>query len=142
MLSTFALGIYILVTDTIKIRQTAKVEQKLVTMDTGKPFTHIPQNDVLKPLEICSFFHLADIIEAGIRFYEKTLNKNIAMRELSGKNLYSAKGNEYPGFLRIDAFPLTSRKQFLETELEQRRKKEANATNNAQSDHSTKTNAK
>lgn len=70
-------------------------------------------------------FVFVDMIEAGIRFYEKLLNKNIAMRELSGKDLYSVKGNEYSGILRMDVYPLTTRKLFFENALEELRKKEA-----------------
>lgn len=69
------------------------------------------------------------MIEAGIRFYEKLLNKNIAIRELSEKNLYSVKGNEYPGILRMNVYPLTARKHFFENALEENRKKEASEKN-------------
>lgn len=65
------------------------------------------------------------MIEAGIRFYEKLLNKNIAIRELSGKDLYSVKGNEYPGLLRMNVYPLTTRKHFFENALKELREKEA-----------------
>lgn len=47
------------------------------------------------------------------------------MRELSGKDLYSVKGNDYPGLLRFNVFLLTTRKLFLETALQEARKKEA-----------------
>lgn len=71
------------------------------------------------------FSKFSDVIESGIRFYEKLLNKNIAIRELSGSDLYSVKGNEYPGLLRYNVFPLTTRKLFLETALQEAKKKEA-----------------
>lgn len=71
------------------------------------------------------------MIESGISFYEKVLNKNIAVRELSGQNLYSVKGNEYPGILRFNVFPLTTRKFYLESKLEEARKKEAEEKNAA-----------
>lgn len=76
-------------------------------------------------------FVIADTIEAGIRYYEKLLNKNIAVRELSGKDLYSVKGNEYPGILRMNVYPLTARKQFFEHALDELRKKEAANEKNA-----------
>lgn len=63
------------------------------------------------------------MVEAGIRFYEKVLNKNIAIRELSGQDLYSVKGNEYPSLLRFNVFPLTTRKKFFEGKLEELQKK-------------------
>lgn len=49
----------------------------------------------------------------------------MAVRELAGKDLYSVKGNEYPGILRFNTLPLTTRKLFLEQSLEEARKKEA-----------------
>lgn len=51
------------------------------------------------------------------------------MRELSGKDLYSVKGNEYPGILRMSAYPLTARKHFFENALVELRKKEADEKN-------------
>lgn len=81
------------------------------------------------------------MIEAGIRFYEKLLNKNIAVRELSGKDLYSIKGNEYPGILRMNVYPLTARKHFFENALEELRQKEANEKN-AGNDASSQDNSK
>lgn len=78
-------------------------------------------------LSFC-FFRL-DMIETGIKYYEKLLNKNIAIRELSGKDLYSVKGNEYPGTFRMNVYPLTSRKLFFEKALKELRKKEENANN-------------
>lgn len=79
------------------------------------------------------------MIEAGIRFYEKLLNKNIAVRELSGKDLYSIKGNEYPGILRMNVYPLTARKNFFENALKELRQKEANdASQDSKSDQNEK----
>lgn len=69
------------------------------------------------------------MIEAGIRFYEKLLNRNIAIRELSGKDLFTVKGNEFPGILRMNVYPLTARKHFFGNALEELRKKEANEKN-------------
>lgn len=78
------------------------------------------------------------MIEAGISFYEKVLNKNAAVRELSGKDLYSVKGNEYPSIMRFNTVPITSRKKFLEITLEELRQKEADekkATASADNDN-------
>lgn len=66
--------------------------------------------------------YVVDICETGIRFYDKLLNKNIAVRELSGKDIYSVKGNEYPGFLRWTKLALTSRKQYFTEMLAEKRK--------------------
>ncbi|XP_055307159.1 uncharacterized protein LOC129571383 [Sitodiplosis mosellana] len=99
VLSFFAYGIYSFITDTIRISQVSSIDKALVELGT-------------------------DVIESGIRFYEKLLRKNIAIRELSGKDLYSVKGNEYPGLLRFNVFPLTTRKLFLQTALQETKKKE------------------
>lgn len=53
------------------------------------------------------------MIETGIRFYDKLLKKNVALRNLTGENIYSAKGNEN-FFLRQKSLPLTIRKSFFE----------------------------
>lgn len=78
------------------------------------------------------------MIETGIRYYDKLLTKNMAIRELSGKDLYSKKGNEYPGILRMNVYPLTTRKLFFENALEELRKKKANE-NNASQDNNNNT---
>lgn len=49
----------------------------------------------------------------------------MAIRELSGQDWYSVKGNEYPGWLRYNVFPLTTRKLYLEQMLKDIREKEA-----------------
>lgn len=79
---------------------------------------------------------VTDVIQAGIGFYEKQLNRNIVMREIASKdslsvfiqNLFgikwSVKGNEIPGILRYNALPLTTRKKNLEIALEEARKME------------------
>lgn len=59
-----------------------------------------------------------DIIAAGVRFYRKLLQKNIAVRELSGDSTYTAKGNlNY--LLRQKTLPLTIRKMFFEMKLKE-----------------------
>ncbi|XP_058464677.1 transmembrane protein 177 [Malaya genurostris] len=55
-----------------------------------------------------------DVSDAGARFYDKVLKKNIAMRKLTGDDYYTAKGNiNY--LLRQKAAPLTMRKEFFVT---------------------------
>lgn len=55
-----------------------------------------------------------DMVDAGARFYDKILKKNIAMRKLTGDNYYTAGGNiNY--MLRQKAVPLTNRKDFFVT---------------------------
>lgn len=92
------------------------LQRNLIQTDFKITFAHII---------LINYILLLDVIESGIRFYDKLLNKNIAIRELSGKDLYSVKGNEYPGLLRYNVFPLTTRKLFLETALQEAKKKEA-----------------
>lgn len=54
-----------------------------------------------------------DFIEAGIRYYDKVLKKNIALRELLQNDTYTAKGNiNY--FIRQKSMPLTMRKSYFE----------------------------
>lgn len=69
-------------------------------------------------------------IESGIRFYEKLLKKNIAIRELtSDDSQYTAKGNE--NFLiRTKSLPLTIRKTFFELKLKDFEEKKAKTLSN------------
>lgn len=143
VLSFFAYGIYSFVTDTIRISQISSVDKALVELGTGKKislnFNQKNPFGMQFTFNNSTFLNFSDVIESGIRFYEKLLNKNIAIRELSGKDLYSVKGNEYPGILRYNVFPLTTRKLFLETALQEAKKKEADEAN---SDKDKKTEAK
>lgn len=68
------------------------------------------------------------MVEAGIGFYAKQINRNIAIRELSGLDLYTATGNE-KYFMRIRAMPLTVRKCFFENKLEELNKSEESPPN-------------
>uniref|UniRef100_A0AAG5DFJ9 Transmembrane protein 177 n=1 Tax=Anopheles atroparvus TaxID=41427 RepID=A0AAG5DFJ9_ANOAO len=55
-----------------------------------------------------------DVIDAGARFYDKILKKNVAIRKLTGEDYYTAKGNvNY--LVRQKAAPLTMRKEFFQT---------------------------
>ncbi|XP_030375530.1 transmembrane protein 177 [Scaptodrosophila lebanonensis] len=54
-----------------------------------------------------------DLVAAGMRYYDKQLNKNIALRQLSGDDSYTALGNENY-VLRQKSMPLTARKLFFE----------------------------
>lgn len=69
------------------------------------------------------------MIEAGVGFYTKQLNRNIAIREISGLDLYTAKGNVNYLF-RVREIPMTVRKAFLEGKLEELRKIEETTTTN------------
>jgi hypothetical protein len=62
-------------------------------------------------------------IDAGVRFYDKLLKKNIAIRALTGDNSqYTAMGNENFMF-RQERLPLTVRKAYFELKLEELKKK-------------------
>lgn len=57
--------------------------------------------------------------EAGVRFYDKILKKNIACRELTGDlSEYTANGNENFMF-RHKRQPLVHRKKFFEDKLKE-----------------------
>lgn len=68
------------------------------------------------------FWLLIEFIDAGIRFYDRILKKNIALRGLTGDNsIYTAKGNENY-FLRQKSMPLTIRKSYFEMRMEELQK--------------------
>lgn len=71
----------------------------------------------------------SDLINAGVRFYDKIINKNIAIRGLTNNvEVYSAKGNL--NFLfRNKSIPLTERKEFFEAKLRELEKNPAETTN-------------
>ncbi|XP_058067000.1 transmembrane protein 177 [Anopheles bellator] len=55
-----------------------------------------------------------NMIDAGVRFYDKVLKKNVSIRQLTGDDYYTAKGNvNY--LLRQKAAPLTLRKEFFQS---------------------------
>lgn len=59
------------------------------------------------------FFLPTEMAAAGITFYDKMLKKNVAIRNLTGSNIYTALGNEN-SFIRQKTLPLTIRKSFFE----------------------------
>lgn len=68
------------------------------------------------------------MIEAGLSYYKKHINRNIAIREISGMhNLYTAEGN-LNSLVRIRGVPLTWRRDFLEAKLKELNKSEEIAT--------------
>lgn len=59
-----------------------------------------------------------DWCDTGIRYYNKVLNRNIAIREFSQDNTYTAKGNiNY--FIREKSLPLTYRKKYFDARLQE-----------------------
>lgn len=60
-----------------------------------------------------------EVASAGVRFYEKQLDKNISIRGLSDdRSVYTAKGN-LTYLFRNSHVPLTERKTFFEKKLEE-----------------------
>lgn len=65
-----------------------------------------------------------ELVSAGVRFYEKQLDKNISLRGLSGDHsVYTSKGN-LTFLFRKQHVPLTERKEFFEQKLKEQEKKE------------------
>lgn len=62
-----------------------------------------------------------EFVDAGARFYQKLLQKNIAVRNLNQDNSYTASGNLHFG-LRQKSLPLTIRKSYFEQQLEEFKK--------------------
>ncbi|CAD7078437.1 unnamed protein product [Hermetia illucens] len=62
-----------------------------------------------------------EFIEAGVRYYDKILKKNMALRTLLEDDTYTAKGNENY-LVRQKSMPLTVRKSYFELRLEELRK--------------------
>lgn len=56
-----------------------------------------------------------EFVDAGVRFYDKLLKKNMALRALIGDDTYTAKGNEN-FYVRQKSLPLTIHKAFFEEE--------------------------
>lgn len=72
-------------------------------------------------------YFFADMVAAGVGFYTKLINRNIAIREIGGLDLYTAQGNN-KFFMRIKEVPLTYRKGFFEHKLDELNKKDENPT--------------
>lgn len=73
------------------------------------------------PNQVCrsnNFSFVVEWCDAGVRYYDKLLNRNVAIRGLSDDESYSIKGN-INSFLREKSLPLTARKKFFETKLQQ-----------------------
>lgn len=57
-----------------------------------------------------------EFVQAGVRYYDKILKKNMALRALIGDDTYTAKGNTNY-FIRQKSLPITIRKSFFEEKL-------------------------
>lgn len=67
------------------------------------------------------------MIEGGIGFYDKQLKRNIAIRKISGKDLYTAKGDS-KYLVRIREKPLSLRKVYFEKRRDALNKKDEQST--------------
>jgi len=88
IMATFGYGLYAFLTDFTQVYYETCVDKELAEMGP-------------------------EMTAAGIRFYDKMLKKNVALRNLTGQNIYTASGNE-KAFLRQKSLPLTIRKSFFE----------------------------
>jgi hypothetical protein len=68
MVSTFCFGLYSMLTDFTTAYYETSTDKKLATLGP-------------------------DVVDAGVRFYDKLLKKNMALRELMQDNTYTARGN-------------------------------------------------
>lgn len=93
ILSIFGYGLYSLLTDFTQVHYDTAIDKELC--DVGPEF-----------------------MDAGVRFYEKLLKKNISVRNLLGDASFSAKGN-VNSFIRQKTVPLTIRKSYFELRLNQ-----------------------
>lgn len=89
----FGYGVYAFLTDYTQVYYDASVDKELC--DAGPEF-----------------------MDAGVRFYDKLLRKNIAIRNLVNDNSYTVKGNEQI-LMRQKSLPLTIRKSYFEMRLEE-----------------------
>jgi hypothetical protein len=102
--SLFVYGAYCFVKDTMQVSLDAEIDDQLASL--GKSF-----------------------IEAGYGFYTKLLKKNMAIRELTGDDNYTALGNENHYF-RNKSLPLTIRKNYFETLLKNLKNEETPSDRN------------
>lgn len=99
LIGLFGYGFYSFLTDTTQVSIDGSTDEKLASL--GKNF-----------------------VESGIRFYDKLLKMNIAIRDLTGDSTYSAGGNEN-FILRTKRLPLTFRKAYFEARLREINEQEA-----------------
>lgn len=91
ILTMFGVGLYTFATDYTEVYYDTTVDKQMC--DVGPEF-----------------------VEAGVRFYQKLLQKNVAIRNLTNDNSYSVSGNENFG-LHQKSMPLTMRKSYFELRL-------------------------
>lgn len=128
LLGAFGYGLSSFITDFFNFQHERNVDIEIANLGPGKSFIRSRYTWIGFNFNVNVVF-FAEMIEAGVSFYTKLLNRNIAIREISGLDLYTAKGNENYS-LRIRSIPLTVRKAFLESKLEELRKTEDEATVN------------
>uniref|UniRef100_A0A336KRZ3 CSON014677 protein n=1 Tax=Culicoides sonorensis TaxID=179676 RepID=A0A336KRZ3_CULSO len=92
LVGVFMIGNYCFATDATQIYHDSRIDKEIATM--GK-----------------------EMVDAGVRYYDKILQRNIALREITGDySLYSSGGNV--NFLvRQRTMPFTARKDFFQEQL-------------------------
>lgn len=93
LLSVFGYGLYSFCKDFTQVQIESEIDKQLAEM--GPEFAR-----------------------AGVEYYAKLLQKNIAIRELTNDNEYSSKGN-FNYLLRQRSMPLTLRKKFFELKAQE-----------------------
>lgn len=96
ILSMFGFGLYTFMTDFTEVWYDTSIDKQMC--DVGPEF-----------------------VEAGVRFYQKALQKNVAIRNLSNDTSYTVSGNEDFG-VRQKSMPLTVRKSYFELRLSELQK--------------------
>lgn len=105
-------GLFGLVTDFYTFQREKSIDKKLAKLEPGK------MPDISPNIHsITDQFHsnFLDMIEAGISFYTKLINKTNAIRELSGQDANTI------NWLGFRTTPIEKRKDFLETKLKELR---------------------
>lgn len=102
ILSVFGYGLYSFLTDCTQVYYDTEVDKELC--EVGPEF-----------------------MDAGVRFYDKLLKKNMAIRNLLGDGSFSAKGN-INSFIRQKTIPLTVRKTYFEMRLNELKEQFENET--------------
>lgn len=109
-------------TDFTNFQYEQEVDQKLADLGPGTNCILHGETDNWKYNLMANGVFSVDMVEAGVGFYTKLINRNIAIREIGGMDLYTAQGNN-KYFLRIKEVPLTYRKGFFEYKLDELNKK-------------------
>lgn len=116
-------GLFGFTTDFYTFRREKSIDTKLAELGPGMTF----EKSYFKVIHNSFGFFLSpflispEMVEAGISFYTKLINKNNAVRELNGIHTKNDNENGWLGFRRI---PITQRKAFFESKLKELRQQQ------------------